>query len=71
MYPTEFNFWHSAFDPTSDFTYEFLSNFMDEMFGIFIDDNIHLGPFTLLFLSLLFVVCVESVKCGDVRAVGA
>eukprot|EP01084_Bolivina_argentea_P020347 37839_1 len=43
MYPTEVNYWHSAFDPTNNYTYEFMDKFINEMFGIFEDDYIHLG----------------------------
>ena len=43
MYPLEINYWHSAFDPTKNYTYNFLESFMTEMFGIFEDDIIHLG----------------------------
>ena len=35
MDPIAVNFWHSAFDPTKDYTYDFINNFMGEMNDIF------------------------------------
>ena len=43
MYPIEVNYWHSAFNPTINYTYQFMNNFINEMFDIFIDDYIHFG----------------------------
>ena len=43
MYPLEVLYWHSAFDPTKDYVYNFMDNFISEMVNIFEDDYIHVG----------------------------